>query len=91
MLTPAEPKVELQPFTRVDSGFTEMELEALDLAVFRFNTGATACYRRVGFRSMGPTSAPLEFRGEQWSGLLMGMERDVWERESSPATNRGVV
>jgi RimJ/RimL family protein N-acetyltransferase len=59
-------------------GFAELGLAEIDLAVFSFNHGALACYRRIGFQPSEFIEEAGQFGNETWSGYRMKMTREEW-------------
>ena len=51
--------------------FEEIQLTALTLSVFDFNTAAVRCYRRLGFEQVESHATPRRFGDESWNAILM--------------------
>ncbi|MFI5355813.1 MAG: GNAT family N-acetyltransferase [Opitutales bacterium] len=59
----------------VRHAFGPLGLETLTLAVFTFNAGAIACYRRVGFVPAEERPEPRRFGAETWDLIRMRLDR----------------
>jgi RimJ/RimL family protein N-acetyltransferase len=72
-------------------GFDRFGLHRLQLAVYDFNTGAIACYERVGFVTEGRLRDSTRGSAGYWTGYLMALLEEEYRNGSEPVADGLVV
>ncbi len=58
--------------------FREIDLSEITLAVFDFNSSAIACYKELGFPEYEIKKDACRFENEDWSLIMMRLDRKDW-------------
>ncbi len=59
-------------------GFSDLELNRIDLGVFDFNEAAIRCYKRIGFVHEGTLRQSAKVGDSYWNCHLMSILREEW-------------
>lgn len=62
-------------------GFLELDLFRISLNTFEFNSPAIRSYEKIGFLEEGRMKDCLNWNGQRWDIVYMGLLRSEWERQ----------
>ncbi|MBV9607002.1 MAG: N-acetyltransferase [Solirubrobacterales bacterium] len=79
----------MQEIVRV--GFEQLGLHRLQLAVYDFNTGAVACYQRVGFVIEGRLRDSTRGSAGYWNGYVMALLEHEYRTRRPPESGAVLV
>ena len=67
----------------VEYGFTTLNLNRIQLEVYKFNVRALNSYKKVGFKEEGARRKAIYVNGEYHDSVIMGILKDEWEKLKS--------